>query len=415
MIVVLDDAAPGAADQPQGLRGARARRAGRARRGLVRARRPRARARAARSGFDQLMAGDAGARRAPRERGRRRTAASGARSPGTTRSCATPTARRRDALLGRGRDGAPRGRAADHLPRLPRHAHRAGQPHAARGAPQARARPRRPHRRRRRAAARRPRPLQARQRLARPQRRRRADAAGSPRGCRSRSAPRTCSPAPAATASCCCSPTCTTTRSRPPSASRRRSAACLAEPFMVAGAEFQVTASIGIALSPRDAADAEALLGARRLRDVPGQGDRARRLGRLRARPARDPLERLSMAARLRRALLAGEFELHYQPIFAARRRARRRRGAAALARPASAASWCRRASSSRSPRRPGLIESIGDWVIGAVCAQQVEWAARGLDAADLGQRLAAPAAPRRLHRPRRGAPARERAPIPRG
>jgi EAL domain-containing protein (putative c-di-GMP-specific phosphodiesterase class I) len=26
-----------------------------------------------------------------------------------------------------------------------------------------------------------------------------------------------------------------------------------------------------------------------------------------------------------------------------------------------------------------GLIESIGDWVIGAVCAQQVEWAERGL------------------------------------
>ena len=48
-----------------------------------------------------------------------------------------------------------------------------------------------------------------------------------------------------------------------------------------------------------------------------------------------------------------------------------------------------------------GLIESIGDWVIAAVCAQQVAWAERGIDAADLRQRLPAPAPPRRLPRAR--------------
>ena len=85
------------------------------------------------------------------------------------------------------------------------------------------------------------------------------------------------------------------------------------------------------------------------------------------------------MAARLRRALAAEEFQLHYQPIFdrrAARWSASRRCCAGTTP---SAAGWCRRASSSRVAEETGLIESIGDWVIGAVCAQQVAWAARGL------------------------------------
>ena len=41
-----------------------------------------------------------------------------------------------------------------------------------------------------------------------------------------------------------------------------------------------------------------------------------------------------------------------------------------------------------------GLIEPIGDWVFGAVCAQQVDLGRARHDAADLGQRVAAPAAP---------------------
>jgi EAL domain-containing protein (putative c-di-GMP-specific phosphodiesterase class I) len=91
-----------------------------------------------------------------------------------------------------------------------------------------------------------------------------------------------------------------------------------------------------------------------------------------------DPLARLSMAARLRRAVSAGEFTLHYQPIFAA----------GSLA-PVGVEALLRWHDAERDERVPpgefipvaeetGLIESIGDWVVGAVCAQQVEWAARG-------------------------------------
>ena len=155
-------------------------------------------------------------------------------------------------------------------------------------------------------------------------------------------------------------------------------AACLAEPFMVAGAEFQVSASMGIALSTHDGGGAEALL-ARADSAMYRAKDTARGSWAVYAQAGGDPLERLSMAARLRRALVAGEFQLHYQPIFAS---AGGFVGVEALLR------W-------HDPERgglvapgefipvaeeTGLIESIGDWVIAAACAQQVEWAARGLE-----------------------------------
>ena len=183
--------------------------------------------------------------------------------------------------------------------------------------------------------------------------------------------------------------------------------ACLAEPFMVAGAEFQVTASIGIALSPRDAADAEALLA--HADSAMYQAKETARGGSAVYRQAgHDPLERLAMAARLRRALLAGEFELHYQPIFARRRRAGRRRGAAALARPRA-----RRARGAERvhPRRRGHGPDRVDRRLGDRRRLRPAGGMGGArpEPADLGQRLAAPAAPRRLHRPHQGAPERQR------
>jgi diguanylate cyclase (GGDEF)-like protein/PAS domain S-box-containing protein len=151
----------------------------------------------------------------------------------------------------------------------------------------------------------------------------------------------------------------------------------LAEPFMVAGAEFQVSASIGIALSTSDGSDPEALL-AHADAAMYRAKDTARGGWAVYALAGGDPLERLSMAARLRRALVAQEFELHYQPIF---RRGGEIVGVEALLR------WHDAERGEMVPpgefipvaEETGLIESIGDWVIGAVCAQQVEWAARGL------------------------------------
>jgi diguanylate cyclase (GGDEF)-like protein/PAS domain S-box-containing protein len=151
----------------------------------------------------------------------------------------------------------------------------------------------------------------------------------------------------------------------------------LAEPFMVAGAEFQVSASIGIALSSRDGSDAEALL-ARADSAMYRAKEAARGGWAVYAQAGHDPLERLSMAARLRRALVAEEFELHYQPIF---ERGGRAVGVEALLRWHDPDRGALVAPGEFIPvaEETGLIESIGDWVIGAVCAQQAEWTARGL------------------------------------
>jgi diguanylate cyclase (GGDEF)-like protein/PAS domain S-box-containing protein len=166
-----------------------------------------------------------------------------------------------------------------------------------------------------------------------------------------------------------------------PSAAAERIAAqilsCLAEPFMIAGAEFQVSASIGIALSPRDGSDAETLL-AHADSAMYQAKDVARGSWASYAQAGRDPFERLSMAARLRRALVGDEFQLHYQPIFTT---------AGALVGVEALLRWHDAERGELVPpsefipvaEETGLIESIGDWVIRAVCAQQVAWAERGL------------------------------------
>jgi PAS domain S-box-containing protein len=85
-----------------------------------------------------------------------------------------------------------------------------------------------------------------------------------------------------------------------------------------------------------------------------------------------------SIEARLRRAVGAGELRLHYQPIFSLRTGALV--ALEALLRwedpihgPVSPAEFIPVAEAS------GLIDALGDWVLGAVCAQQAEWARRGL------------------------------------
>jgi diguanylate cyclase (GGDEF)-like protein/PAS domain S-box-containing protein len=176
-------------------------------------------------------------------------------------------------------------------------------------------------------------------------------------------------------------------------ATARRVVAAFQEPFEAAGAEFHVSASVGIALYPRDAGDADELL--RHADTAMYQAKRsARGSFTLYVPEDRDPLERLSLTTRLRRALDERQLVLHYQPIFSIPDR--RPVGAEALIR------W-------RDPDRglvapgefipaaehSGLIEPIGEWVVLEACSQAAEWQKLGLT-----PRLSVNASARELRRP---------------
>jgi EAL domain-containing protein (putative c-di-GMP-specific phosphodiesterase class I)/PAS domain-containing protein len=90
--------------------------------------------------------------------------------------------------------------------------------------------------------------------------------------------------------------------------------------------------------------------------------------GSVREAPPADSLE-----ARLRRALHNGDLTLHYQPIYALR--TGNLVGLEALLR------WGDVSPAEFIPiaEHSGLIDALGDWVLEAVCAQQIAWAAQGL------------------------------------
>ena len=151
----------------------------------------------------------------------------------------------------------------------------------------------------------------------------------------------------------------------------------LAEPFQVAGAEFHVEASVGISLFPDDADGPEALV-----QHADTAMYQSKRHGRaastLYARAGGDPLERLSLSARLRRALAGDELVLHYQPIVWT-----------ASGRLHSMEALLRWEDPDRGLMPPdsfipaaeemGLQEELGAWVLRALTSQIAAWAAEGL------------------------------------
>jgi diguanylate cyclase (GGDEF)-like protein/PAS domain S-box-containing protein len=155
-----------------------------------------------------------------------------------------------------------------------------------------------------------------------------------------------------------------------------RIAAALERPFDVSDAEFHIGASIGVALFPEHATEAEALL-----KRADAALHQAKRAGgatvALYEREEGDARARLSLTARLRRAIGAGELRLHYQPIVAL--------GDGLLTGVEALVRW-------EDPRHglvppadfipiaeeTGLIDAIGDWVVEELCAQALRWAADG-------------------------------------
>jgi len=152
----------------------------------------------------------------------------------------------------------------------------------------------------------------------------------------------------------------------------------LAEPFDLSGTRFYATGSTGISLFPRDAHDAASLM-----RNADAAMYQAKKAGPgsyvLYAGAEEDPTRTLEFTTRLRRAVEAQDWVLHYQPIVELATGAVT--GVEALVR------WQEPNGGLVPPgefiplaEELGLIEAIGDWVIGELARQDAEWRARGVE-----------------------------------
>ena len=150
------------------------------------------------------------------------------------------------------------------------------------------------------------------------------------------------------------------------------------EPMTLNGSQFQLGASIGVSVFPRDANDVESLL-----RHADAAMYEAKQSGRgsfvVYDGGTQEALERLMMTSRLREALDHRNFVLHFQPIVSL--------ADGQLVMVEALLRW-------RDPRRglipplhfipvaeyTGLIEPIGEWVVDAACRQASAWRDEGLD-----------------------------------
>ncbi|TXH91310.1 MAG: EAL domain-containing protein [Rhodoferax sp.] len=163
----------------------------------------------------------------------------------------------------------------------------------------------------------------------------------------------------------------------------------LSRPMEIVGRDVEVTASIGVALYPRDGDHGEVLL---RYADIAMY--RVKEHGRNSVRcfvpeMGSSAISRLDMEAAMRRGLERGEFLLHYQPKIELV--SQRIVGAEALVR------WqhpqiglIHPIEFIRLAEETGLIVPLGEWVLEEACRQQARWREQGLGALKLAVNMSA-------------------------
>lgn len=154
--------------------------------------------------------------------------------------------------------------------------------------------------------------------------------------------------------------------------------ACCAEPFVIAGRELHVSASVGVSVYPDNGADAEALL-----KNADTAMYRAKEKGRntyrfYAAKMNAQSTEQLMLESALRHALERGELDMHYQPKM--NLQTQRIVGVEALMR------WRHPVLGMIPPvqfipiaEEIGLIVPLGKWALERACADSRSWQKYGL------------------------------------